>query len=138
MKNCMKTSLLCVGKTPGVLPIMVGHTGRLGPKFSLQVYKKLGITKLFTQESSSLSLKITLQSGKACIFPPRRNLRVYPRWHRRYGRLSSHLAERHFGRHRPSDLESRIFVLPSQTPRIQDIVKLCKLIWCRFFVALHK
>ena len=126
------------GRPGGTPYIGRPYRGRLGPKFRLRVYERLGITKLFTQESSSLSLKITLQSGKACIFPPRRNLRVYPRWHRRYGRLSSHLAERHFGRHRPSDLESRIFVLPSQTPRIQDIVKLCKLIWCRFFVALHK
>ena len=64
MKNCRKTSLLCVGKTPGVLPIMVGHTGKLGPKFRLQVHERLGITKRFTQESSSLSLKNTLQSGK--------------------------------------------------------------------------
>ena len=44
MKNCSKTSLLCVGKTPGVLPVMVGHTGRLGPKFRLQVYERVGIT----------------------------------------------------------------------------------------------
>ena len=59
-------------------------------------------------------------------------MRIYPRWHQRYGRLSSHLAERHFGKHRPSDLESRIFVLPSQTSRIQDTVKLCKLIGTGF------
>ena len=64
MENCSKTSLLCVGKTPGELPIMVGHTGKLGPKFRLQVHERSGITKRFTQESSSLSLKNTLQSGK--------------------------------------------------------------------------
>ena len=42
MKNCSTTSLLCVGKTQGYSPIMV-HTGRLGPKFRLQVYERVGI-----------------------------------------------------------------------------------------------
>ena len=43
MKNCSKTSLLCVGKTQGYSPIMV-HTGGLGPKFRRQVYERVGIT----------------------------------------------------------------------------------------------
>ena len=43
MKNCSTTSLLCVRKTQGYSPIMV-HTGRLGPKFRLQVYERVGIT----------------------------------------------------------------------------------------------
>ena len=81
-------------------------------------------TQLCTQESSSRSLRINLQSGKTCNI----SSQVYPRPHQHSDILASHLAGCHFGKRQPSDPKNQVVVVESQRLWIQVVVKLRRLI----------
>ena len=61
---------------------------------------------------------------KLPVFPPRRSFQESQRLHQHFGRLSEHLAGRHFDKHRPSGPKNPTSALLNQWPWIQGIVKL--------------